>query len=100
MLFQVHQVQMGWSNSFRRLAMAATATLLPASCAACLCSCLVTYYHPFLILSPGECSLFGRCSRRGTPLACLDLPDQVVYHPSRTAVSLLATQAYQLRHFR
>ena len=35
----------------------------------------------------------------GAPLACLDLPDQVVYHPSRASITLLAAQAYQLRHF-
>ena len=43
--------------------------------------------------------MFVVSCRRGAPLACLDLPDQVVHYPGRASVSLLAAQAYQLRHF-
>jgi len=73
------------SRDLSRLLVTAAATLLPALCATCLSSCIVTARRSFLFLSPGVRSLFAGS---GTSLACLYLPDQVVYHPGRASITL------------
>ena len=59
-----------------------------------LLSGMVSAYRQFLLRSPARRLWLDR---RGTSLARLALPDQVVHHPGRTGVPLATAQAYQLR---
>src|SRR5258708_6936375 len=94
LLFAIHQVNVQWGRPLLLLAMAATAALLPASCAPRLPTCKVTLIPRLLFCAPRRHSLPGRC---GAPLARLRLSDQAVDHPCRASIALPPADAHELR---